>query len=226
MTFRNMAYKRKAPAKRPFVRRPYKKRRMVKRMTSAMNIKRSFYLETWSPNTATTGGFWRYLGLTFTTVPNYTELQTLFDQYKINGIKYTFRPRYDSFAGNDTVDTTLPGVTNQGGCNVHVINDPYSVIVPGGTYTSGTLNNFLEQGSARTYQGIKPFSVYFKPSVSTTISSDASARRIRAPWLLTSSAGLNHAGFHVFAQDPNLTGNFGQAFDIFVTVYMSFKGAR
>lgn len=159
-------------------------------------------------------------------MPNFGELASLFDQYRVYALKYTFRPRYDGFQGQDTTDTTLPGVTNQGKTYIHVVNDPKSTISPSGVYNSTTLNSFFEQGRVKSYNGNRPFSVYFKPSVADDADGVNIAKYVRAPWLNVGVTGIIHRGFHSFAQDINLTGVFGQSWDIFVTPYMMFKNMR
>lgn len=200
--------------------------RMIRSRIPQMNYSRTFWLQNWSPSTVATNDFWRYYTFTLSQVPNYGELTSLFDQYKISALKYTFRPRYDGFMGNDTVDTVLPGVTNQGKTHVHIVNDPKSTISPGGVYNSTTLNSFFEQGRVKTRGGNRAFSVYFKPCVANDADGVNIAQYVRAPWLNTSTNAIVHRGFHIFLQDINLTGVFGQSYDVFVTPYMKFKNMR
>lgn len=192
-------------------------------------LKRTFWLENWTFSTVTTNGFWRYYSFTLSQLPSLSEFQSLFDQLKISAIKVTFRPRYDNFSGNDTTDTTSPGVTNAPGNYMHVIVDPKSLTTPSGLYTSSNLNIFMEQGNVRTYQGLRPFSVYFKPMINQTVGAVQGMRR-RAPYLLIDPAsgatGAPHYGFHVFQQDVNLTGTSVQSFDVYVTYYMMAKGVK
>lgn len=219
---RKRTYKRKRPA--------YRKRKMNisrPRMSRppVFNVTRTSYLTNWSPNTTGTSGFWQYLQANLNNISNVSEYTALFDTYRINSIKFTFRPRYDSFAGNDTTDTTLPGVTNQGTTDVHVVIDPKSLVGPSGSYNSTTLNAFLENGKVKTYSGTKPFSVFIKyPCILDDVNASGSVLIRRAPFLRTSSPAILHRGVHVFMQDTNLTGVFGQSFDIFVTMNMTFKG--
>lgn len=194
---------------------------------SVVKAKRTFFYENWSPSTATTAGFWRYYMPTLSMLPSLSEFQALFDQYKLSAIKITLRPRYDNFAGNDTTDVTLPGTTAQGGTNVHVLIDPDSTTtVPTGTYTSGNLNTFLENGSVRSYTGLKPINIYWKPKVGQVMS--VGEARVKAPWAgtTTSPSQIPHHGVHIFLQDTNFTGTFNQSFDVFVTYYMQFKALK
>jgi hypothetical protein len=158
-------------------------------------------------------------------MPSSPELSAVFDMYRMNAVKMTFRPRYDGFDGSNTTDTTAPGVTNQGGTNVHYIVDPGSFLNPSGTYTSANLNNFLENGDVRSATGTKPFSIIYKPT--TNAATGSGPMKKTGQWLSTQTANdLAQSGVHVFMQDTNLTGTFSQAFDIFVTYYMSFRGVR
>lgn len=192
-----------------------------------MKFQRKFWWFNWSLSTASTAGFWRYMSIALSDMPNNSEIVNLFDQFKITGVRYEFHPRYDSFAGNDTGDITPPNITNQGGNVIHVVNDPKSVLLPSGTYNTTTLNSFMEQGKVRTHRGTRPVVIYHRPCIATPTSGISNSQQVRAPWLLTST-GLTvaHTGAHVFFQDPNLTGASGQNFDVFVTLYVLCRGAR
>lgn len=217
----------RAAARRTYKR--YQKATVPRRLISTpkINVQRSYWYENWTPNTVATNNFWRYYSFRLQDLPSYLDFAAPFDRFRINAIKVTFRPRYDNFAGNDTVDTTLPGVTNQAGCKLTIINDPASNFAPAGVYGSGTYNIALENGKARVHNGNKDINVYFKPMVNSETGGLSAGRRIRAPMLQCSqAAGLVHNGFHVYANDVNFTGVFGQSFDVYVTYYMTFIGLR
>lgn len=223
-------YKKKYQYKR---KRTYRKRRTMNitrsrlRASSVYKVQRTFWLQNWTPNTTTTAGFWQYLTTSLSSLPDSLSYTNMFDQYKITRIKFTLRLRYDGFAGNDTTDTTLPGVTNQGMTNVHVIIDPTSSVTPLGAYTTGQLNSFLENGKVRSFSGTKPVSITVKyPCVYEDHNGVASSRFQKAQWYSTNLPGVQHRGAHVFLQDINMTGVFGQSFDIFVTMNAIFKGMK
>lgn len=178
----------------------------------------------WIPNTTTTAGFWRYFQFQADQVPNWADLFNLFDSYKISALKYEFHPRFDSFSGNDTTDTTLPGTTNQAGTRIHIVNDPYSTIVPSGIYNSATLNAFMENGQCKSYSGNRVVTVYCKPTINLTTEAGNNMRR-RASWLNVTNLNV-HNCFHAFVQDPGLTGVFGNSFDVYCTVYMMLRNIR
>lgn len=109
---------------------------------------------------------------------------------------------------------------------MHIIVDQRTTVAPSGTYTRSTLNTFLENGKVKSYTGNRPFSVYFKPAVAQTVGNVSGAGFLYAPWLQTSQTALTHYGFHAFAQDFNMNGSFGQAFDVFVKFYIQCKGLK
>lgn len=227
------SYKRKAPRQ---IARPRKMRRgMVPRIPRgvrmpAMTVQRTWWSGNWTPTTVSTSDFWRYITVNLGACPNVAEYTALFDSYKILSVTFILRPRYDGFNGENTTDTTLPGVTNQGATRVHVLIDPKSTVSPSGTYTSSTLNTFLEQGSkVRTYAGNRDvvipvrYPVYIDDINGTAASTYKSTK---TAWFSTANTGITIRGAHIFLQDINLTGVFGQSFDIFTTMTMSFKGIR
>jgi hypothetical protein len=223
-----MAYKRKPRALRS--RRPLKKARMLRPLrpkTQGLMVHRKFWAFNWSPATTVTNDFWKYFSQNLNNLPDYAQYTAVFDQYRIKYLKFTLIPRYDSFAGNDTTDTTLPGVTNQAGVMVHVIIDPSSIITPSGSYNSTNLNTFMENGRVKTYSGNKPITFTVKyPCIADDVNGTASSKHIRAPWINTTNFITPHRGAHVFVQDVNLTGVFGQQFDVFCQMGVQFKGMK
>lgn len=215
--------------------RPAKRRRMyvprpVRRPANLqLNCKKTFYLENWQPGTAAVGNFWKYYSFSLSQLPDLASYTAMFDTARINAIRVQFHPRFDNFAGNDTTDVVAPGVTNQAGSRLSIVIDQKSNLVPAGAYTSGTYNGFLEQGRVRTHQGVKPFSVYFKPNVNYAIGILGGSARRRAPYLQVADAAsqsVAHTGFHAFAWDQNFNGSFGNSWDLLVTYYMTFRGMR
>lgn len=189
-------------------------------------IKRKWWVANWVPGTTTTNDFFRNFSLTLSNLTNFAEFQNLFEWYKITSWVIELLPRYDGFNGNDTTDTTLPGITNQGATRVHVNIDPLDNGTPSGIYNSATLNTFLESGSTKTYSGNRPIRIYIKGPAATDTIGGTTGARVRSRWILTSAAAVSHWGAKVFLQDINLTGTFGQSFDIFYTAYVKFKGVQ
>lgn len=207
------------------MRLPYRLRRRM--LQPQVRVQRTFWLSNWTPSTATTNDFWRYYSFNLTLMPDYTQFATIFDTYKLHSFTLILRPRYDSFAGNDTTDTTLPGITNQGGNSVHVIIDPSSTVSPSGAYTTSTLNSFLEHGRVRSYQGNRPIYIKCKyPCYIDDVNNTPGSDYKRSNWFNTNANGVSLRGIHAFVQDVNMTGNFGQSYDVFMQCDISFKGMK
>lgn len=229
-----MAYRRRMGMKRS-AKRKYKKRttmrmtRYVRPKHDFLKTTRKFWVQNWTPGVAATNDFWRYFAVTFGDMPNFSDYANIYDSYKITSVLIQLVPRYDGFSGNDTVDTVLPGVTNQGATRVHVAIDPKrrSNDGPTGAYTSATLNTFLERSKAKTFSGNRTVSILLKhPCVLTDMNSNSNAVAQKAGWYQTNITNIAHQGVHVFLQDINLTGTFGQSFDVFYTYNILFKGQR
>lgn len=221
-------YRRRKPRARRSYKRSYNITRSMKYKVAMrpVTVVRTSYAGSWTPATTTTSDFWKYLSFDIGLFPDIANYRAIFDQVRVNWIKLVMRPRYTNFSGNNTTDTTLPGVTNQGGNEVHVVIDPKSLVTPSGTYTSATLNNFLAQGNVKSYRGTRNIPIMIKyPCISDDINATTNVKRIRAPWHDISRT-LSHFGAHVYVTDVNLTGNFGQAYDWFVTMSLSFKGSQ
>lgn len=206
--------------------RPRKAMRMTMKRTvrpQFLTVKRTYWSELWAPNSTTTNGFWRYFAPTFASLPSRAEFQALFDLYRICGIKYTFRPKFNEFAGNDV---TTPGTTDRGYLSVGTLVDTSSgTAAPAGTYNATTWNTFAEQGNVKIRRGTRDISVYFKPSVLGTINGIVT-KPMYNQWASTSNDTITHRGLHVFISDQNFSGVFSQAFDVFITYYMQFKGTK
>lgn len=226
-----MVLKRRAPYRRPA--RPMKKRRMTKRpiprglrpaAPSAMLVKRTFYAGNWTFGTVTTNDFWRYGVITLSNLPSASDFTALFDEYKINAIKVTYRPSYDS------VPSDAPALNVNTGPQsfAHIVVDPGSTLIPTGTYNSTTLNTFLENSGVRTVTTNKPFSIFWKPKIRVQAAGGGTTSEVRkGGYMRTSDTGVVYTGYHMFLQQNNFaTSNTRIALDSYVTLYMSFRNLR
>lgn len=189
-----------------------------------LNVKRTFYGGNWTFSTATTNGFWRYFTYDMTTFQNFAEMASVFDEYKVNAMKVTFRPAYDNTTNVQTAATTLGQVQ----AYAHVVVDPASTLVPSGVYSSANLNTFLENDSLRTKTLNRPFSVYYKPKVTDQVFNTGTAAVMRKPaWTRTTETGQQFRGFHMFLQQNNMsTVNANINLDVFITFYVQFRNLR
>lgn len=219
------------PSKRPAsaaVRRPYKERRLSRYAQKSLamptiSIKRLFYRETWTFSTTSVGDFWRYYQPTVNPAfNNFPEFAAVFDQYKVNGVKITFRPRMDQVDGSST---TLTGPMP----NLVTVIDPYSTLTPAGTYGAGTLNLLLEQSNAKVHKGDEVVDVYWKPKIQipTNVGSGVTYVDSSKMWLNCTSDLVPMRGFHVMIQNnafsttaPNVI------YDVYFTWYITFRNLK
>lgn len=205
-----------------------KRRRLYKVMRKAtglqlqprLSCKRMTYQTVWTFSTAALGGYWQYYTFNATNIGNFAEFANVFDEYKINAVKYTFRPRYDSVDANSA--TTLPQAT------MHYFVDQASTVVPTGVYSSATLNTFLENSGVKSRTLNRPVSIYYKPMASDQLTGGSTVSRVFKPgWIKTDNTTISFRGFHAFLQLNNFaTANANVQLDIFITFYMSFRNLK
>lgn len=208
-------------------RRRGQRRRLVPRTLRAairpLHIKRTYYNGSWTWGNAATSDFWRYYAFTTAQINNFAEIANVFDEYRINGIKVTFRPRYDS-----VTNPSAAGTLTQPQAYAHILVDPASTLLPSGTYGSTSLNTFLENQGVRTKTLNRPFSVYFKPKVQDQLLGGGTATRVVKPtYLKTTETGVDHRGFHIYLQQNAFaTGNTNIVLDVFFTFYLSLRNLK
>lgn len=195
----------------------------MRKLASSLNIKRTLYLGTWTWGSATTNDFWRYETYSAANINSFPEFAALFDQYRINAIKVTWRPQYDSVN-----NVTGAGTLIQPQAYAHVVVDPQSTVVPSGTYSTANLNTFLEQSGVKTYTLNKPFSVYFRPKLLDQVLGGGTGARVSpATWIRTTDNAVNHRGYHMFIQQNAMSAsNTNIKLDQFITVYASFRNMK
>lgn len=123
-----------------------------------VSFKRRWFNSTYTFSTAgPSTGFWNNIQFAMNSLPNLTEYQALFREYKLNRVKLTFVPRYDG------VDQTGAGTgASKALISMRVVGP--DAVVPAGSYNQSSLNAFLETG-ARTRVFNRPISVFFKPTI-------------------------------------------------------------
>lgn len=224
----NKRMSKKSYKKRGGKRKTYAMGRVTTRslMPNVMNFKRKQYWGVLTPDQATTAGFWKTWYYRLDQMNNYTEITALFDQYKINAIKLTFVPRF----------TDAPAASNNyTQPRMLICYDKYSTVAsssraPTGTYSSGTLNNFLEQGKIKTVRKTYDFPIQLyipRPTVETDIGGSIVERFKAAPWLPTTAANVTHNLCNTFHHTPNFssTDYMGQ-WDIYLTWYISCRNSK
>lgn len=187
-----------------------------------VHMKRTSYAGTMQLGTATTFDFWRFWEPSLGSFNNFSELANVFEQVRVNAVKLTFRPRFESvnapITGNTPMTTVMPYVT--------MIVDPQSGITPTGAYNSSTLNLLLE-GGGKTRRANRPFSVYFKPWVSIPTNTNGGVIFKKTPWLRTTDTGVPHKGAHImFHTNSFSTSLVDCVWDIYIGWYVSLRNLK
>jgi len=220
-----MAYKRKrsaAPTRRRVRPRMSRVSRGV-RGGADFVLKRKVYIGQLGFSPASTTGFWRYLTTNVADMPSYGEYTSIFDEYKITGLKMEFRPQFNSFDNDD-----LPSANFLAMGSFHTAVDTQSHTVPSGTFNNTTLNVFLEQAkNIKTWKQSQVASVFLRPSVSRQIAGGTlTGTNIPAPWIKTNQTLVDHYGVHTFMQPFSVNGSALMFYDYFITYYVKFRGSR
>jgi len=200
--------------------------RAISTASKGVSFKRSWFSTGWLFGPTTTNDFWRKFAPRFSDMPNHLEYANLFDEYKITGIKITFHPRFQTNMNNSAQNL----LNNQMYITIANATKEYN-LVPSGSYSSTTYNNFLEElgSKAKTIQFNRPVSIYFKPHVFEEIggSTGYGYKQTKAGWFeaATSLQPTMH-GAHAFIHDYNF-GNLNAAgfgCDIQYTFYFQCRG--
>lgn len=200
--------------------------RMIKGPQNAtLMVKRTQYNASFVMGTAATNQFWNYfepqLSNGFNTLSDFA---ALFDSFKVNGIRLSFKPRFDTLAGPTTGATPMTVAMPQ----ITYCIDPDSRLVPSGAYVPATLNTLLEQGNTRTVRSTKDVNIYYKPKVSMP-TNIGSGQYFRKPgWLdLQGCQSVPFRGVHVFFHNNNFSAVTQDiVYDLYITWYITFKNIK
>lgn len=175
-------------------------------------FKRTFVAEA----TVTNSGFQNqstlglYSALQLQHVPGYAEFVSMFDQYKICGIKQKFVFNRNS-AETSATFTELPQLIT-----VNDFND------------STALSNeaeALQYGSYRASRLDRARTRYYRPSINVTVPNAASGKTQKACWLNCSEVDIDHFGLKPAVDViSTATGTTIGTLRVYYTFYIAFKG--
>lgn len=200
--------------------------RPISNASRGVYFKRTFFSNAWAFDTASTNGFWRRFTPTFSMIPNHLEYASLFDEYKILGVKVTFHPRWTTV--NTPVNLATGGTI---GNNLFKLTTTTAKrdygLIPTGTYNSTTYNQFLEElgTTARTRSMTRPVSIYFKPQIHDDQGGGVNMKPF--PWIQMNILDVVCHGAQAFLHDYNFTAlnNSGFGLDVQYTLYFMCRGA-
>lgn len=155
---------------------------------------------------------------TLSQLPNYTEFTDLFDQYRIVGIRALFMPRLNMQSNSQQVAafTEIPPI------HTAVDTDDAS--------NFASYSEALQHANLKTHNQFRPFSVFFRPKISTAAYSGAftSYTANTSPWIDCSSPGVQYYGLKICTSNYSAANNqsIDPTWDIVFTYYLQFKNLR
>lgn len=182
-------------------------------------FKRSVYL---SGNilSSTANDVFQALNFTLSQVPSYTDFTTLYDQYRINGIKWTLIPR-----GNTAEITAASGASTvfQGQST-----GVFSAIDYDDNTAPTSINQLCEYQNMKMTRATQLHSRYLKPRVNTTgitnIGTGVTGPMMNTRgWLDCDFINVPHFGLKLALQQAV---NYNLTYDVKIDFYLAFKNVR
>lgn len=214
------------PKKNRFARRMFiKSRRRAVNMSKRgvrqpiQYFKRSVYL---SGNilSSISNDVFQALNFTLSQVPSYTDFTTLYDQYRINGIKWTLIPR-----GNTAEITASSGASTvfQGQST-----GVFSAIDYDDNTAPTSINQLCEYQNMKMTRATQLHSRYLKPRVNTTgitnIGTGVTGPMMNTRgWLDCDFINVPHFGLKLALQQAV---NYNLTYDVKIDFYLAFKNVR
>lgn len=164
------------------------------------NFKRSFYSSTGVIVPAGTGFSFNAYNFTLSVLPNITDFTSLYDQYKINGVKFSLIPRH-----------TEVGITAAVGSQVMSVLDFDDDSVP------TSINDLLQYGNMKQTRGNVNHSRYFKPSIRTSVDViGGTGYQISKPrWLDLANLTIKHYGLKYAIEQAGVAISYDVKIDIY-----------
>lgn len=180
-------------------------------------FKRSVYL---SGNilSSITSDVFQGLSFTLSQVPNNSEFTSLYDQYRINGIKWTLIPR-----GNTAELTGAPPTVFQGQST-----GIFSAIDYDDATAPTSINQLCEYQNMKMTRATQMHSRYIKPRVNLQGITNAGTGAVGSTmntrgWLDVSQINVPHFGLKLALQQSV---NYNLTYDVKIDFYLAFKNVR
>lgn len=221
--------------KRRNVRRPrrkmYRRRRLARSRPTVHYFKRMVKISDVTASFNSTTGVSTNISGTYVfgldAVPNSTEFTSLYDQYKIRGVKLSIVP-----SGNTYMTSTVSGATGQYGFGR--IN---SVLDYDDSAPPVSENELLQYMTLKQTPGWKTHTRFIKPKVQFSVANDdaggtvASAAPRGNCWLDCGNPSVDHLGIKLWIPAPvnnPATGNTSTSitYSVYATYYLAFKNVR
>jgi len=207
MVYRRRVYRRKRITRKRAYRKRFNKRtRYSKRGQKLYLYKRFVGLGTISvSNSIPTYGSYDF---SLNDLPNYSELQSLYDMYKINCVKLTFLPQ-------QTQSISIGSINNPNASARF-----FSVIDYNDNGTPTSVNELRQYQSCKFTSILRPHKrVIFKPR----IQDNGQTYSPGSPWVNTSAADQNYFGLKYAIEAMESTTTTSMEYTVEAKYYLSFK---
>lgn len=211
-------------AKRSYQKKSYRKllkKTMYNMRQNVVSVKRSFVTAPFTVNSSWSGAQFSF---TLAALPNYSEFTSLFEQYRINGIKLTFIPSADSLDINQQQQNSSTAI------NWTTIPRLYTAIDRDGNGQYASENAILQYGNHKIIRNpMRPFSIYVKHPCVQVGTANLVTLVGGAPkskqWLDCDNYSVQHWGCVVGGIVPYQGGTVNMAYQVIATYYLQFKNA-
>lgn len=161
---------------------------------------------------------WNSLALDFKLnyLPNFLQLTNMFEMYRVNWVKYHFKPTVTEVGPTDTI--AKPVV--------------YTCVDTDGEISIGTQVNMQSYGTAKLiHDSLKPFSLIFKPAAQVLVGTALAAtgaRPVVGSWIDTNNANVIHygGGFGGYCPSFAASNSATYGYNIYVEASVSLKGTK
>lgn len=197
-------------------RRPLRKRQFAPKRTGIRQPVHYFKRAQFATSVITVSGGVAYFGASsfeLQNVPNASEFTSLYDQYKINGIKWQLLPRGNSA---DVGTSTTQG--NQGRI--------FSVLDYDDSNAPASFNDMTQYQNVKMTPNTVTHTRYLKPKFLMDVLSGSVGVTANAPrngWIDCTNSDVKHRGVKIGIQAPT---NATYTYDLMVTYYLAFKNVR
>lgn len=198
--------------RRPLRRRP---RRMLRRMrmtrkrslrqSKVHNFKRTYIVEGIQ---LTTANYKQGYVFKLSDLSNYTEFTNLFDQYRINAVKFQIVP---GFNGTDAItQTSLLSIHSA--IDHNDVTDPVNV------------SDLMQYDTYRRTRATRGHKRYFKTNLLTPISDSGGDTTTWGKWVSTENPGAEYYGLKLFIDRPYFVNESNAInFEVYATLYFQCK---
>jgi len=148
-------------------------------------------------------------------LPNSTDFTNLFDSYKINGIRWEMKPRFNS------CDVATPGLV-----------PIYTVIDRNDNEYLTSIHDALEYETCKVHKMTQNIKRYFKPAIMSTALSTGSETTLGLQlwnrWISTNTVeggpNISHLGLKLYANTTGLSNPI--VYDVITTYYFQCKAVK